>query len=383
MTLSTRKQVFKKRRRVCDDPERSYVVPLAFRYVDADERRQHEIPANTDNNNSEMEPDRSVYFINLGADFLEEEVDVDTLTIVVEHPLRRGSNGEKLQAPKQTTGSSNAVFWEVVSKLLAVNIDGNVQEPFVIRLLSYFKIPMYLVLSITTPVVDITKEKNNWCRPINVMHCITSPVFVTFAFGVGHEMVGGVVPVAAIVAAVGAVLGAVVFFTSKNDEAPKYHSAFAYVGFLVGVTWIYVISMEIVVLLQAVGVVFNISDAILGLTILAWGNGLLDFLANLNIARKGYPRMALSACFGTPCLTLLLGVGIPSLIKLAGTGNVLVLHYGKLITVLFSGLAVSLVSSLVTMAALKFNSQRFYGGYLLTLYFAFLVIAVLVESGFI
>ncbi|EEC17088.1 Na+/Ca2+ K+ independent exchanger, putative [Ixodes scapularis] len=248
---------------------------VPFRYVDADERRELEIPINNDNNNSEIEPDRSVYFINLGADFLEEEVDV------------------------------------------------------------------------------------------------------------GLEMAGGVVPIVAIVAAVGAILGSAVLLTSKNDEAPKYHSAFAYAGFFVGVVWIYVISMEIVVLLQAVGLVFNISDTILGLTILAWGNGLLDFLANLNIARKGYPRMSISACFGTPCLTLLLGVGIPSLVQLAGTGNVLVLQYSKLITVLFSGLAASLVSSLVTMTALKFHSRRFYGGYLLALYFTFLVIAVLVESEFI
>ncbi|CAN8015234.1 unnamed protein product, partial [Ixodes persulcatus] len=70
--------VFKKRRPVFDDPERSFVVPIAFRYVDADERREMEIPINNDNNNSEMEPDRSVYFINLGADFLEEEVDGET-----------------------------------------------------------------------------------------------------------------------------------------------------------------------------------------------------------------------------------------------------------------------------------------------------------------
>uniref|UniRef100_A0A0K8R802 Putative k+-dependent na+:ca2+ antiporter n=1 Tax=Ixodes ricinus TaxID=34613 RepID=A0A0K8R802_IXORI len=208
--------------------------------------------------------------------------------------------------------------------------------------------------------------------------------FVTFALGMGLEMAGGVIPVVAIVAAVGAILGSAVLLTSKNDEAPKYHSAFAYAGFFVGVVWIYVISMEIVRPPSgSVGLVFNISDAILGLTILAWGNGLLDFLANLNIARKGYPRMSISACFGTPCLTLLLGVGIPSLVQLAGTGNVLVLQYSKLITVLFSGLAASLVSSLVTMTALRFNSRRFYGGYLLALYFTFLVIAVLVESEFI
>lgn len=374
--------MFKKRRRaIFDDPERSYVTPIAFRYLNAEEHRESD---GAENNNQESEPDRSVYYINLGADFLEEEVDVDTLKIVMDPTAKRASmSPAKVEAEATARNGTSAIFRELLSKLLSVNINSCIEEPLSIRLMSFFKTPIYLVLSITTPVVDITQKKNNWCRPLAVIHCVTAPLFVTFAFGMGKEMVGGVVPISLIVALVGTILGVVVFFTSKNDEAPKYHWVFSYVGFLVGVVWIYVISMEIVVLLQSVGIVFNISDGILGLTILAWGNGLLDFLANLNIARKGYPRMAISACFGTPCLTLLLGVGIPSLIALAGTNNVLVLTYSKLITVLFSGLASSLVSSLVTMAALRCNAKRLYGAYLLGLYFVFLVVAVLVESGYL
>lgn len=80
---------------------------------------------------------------------------------------------------------------------------------------------------------------------------------------------------------------------------------------------------------------------------------------------------------------LLLGVGIPTIIQLAGTNGVLVLQYTKLITVLFSALATSLLSSLGTMTVLRFNSKRVYGGVLLALYFTFLLFAVLVESGFV
>ena len=63
-------------------------------------------------------------------------------------------------------------------------------------------------------------------------------------------------------------------------------------------------------MLKAIGVILNISDAILGLTIFAVGNSLGDLVADITIARMGYPKMALSACFGGPMLNILLGIGL-------------------------------------------------------------------------
>nr|XP_037280651.1 mitochondrial sodium/calcium exchanger protein-like [Rhipicephalus microplus] len=354
---------FNGRRHSLDDPERAYVVPIAFRYLKTEPSNDIEAARK----NTEPDPDEGIYYINLGADSLEEEVDVDTLTIAVDKPRKIIKAGQASLHPEEEEKSSTGLVLDVINKLLSVNLDEKEKEPFLMYLVSIFKIPVFFTLAITTPVVDLTQKNNNWCRPLNVIHCITVPVLLVCVFGLGKVEIGGVVPLWTVVAAVGALIGVVVLLTSENDKAPKYHFVFAYAGFFVGVVWIYVISMEIVVLLQAVGIVFRISDGILGLTILAWGNGLLDFLANVNIARKGYPRMSISACFGTPCLTLLLGVGIPSIIQLAGTNSVLVLRYTKLITVLFSGLATSLLSSMATMLATRFESKRFYGGVLLAI----------------
>jgi sodium/potassium/calcium exchanger 6 len=60
---------------------------------------------------------------------------------------------------------------------------------------------------------------------------------------------------------------------------------------------------EVVTLLTAIGLIMNISEAILGLTIFAIGNSTGDLVANLTIARMGFPNMAVAACFGSPMLS--------------------------------------------------------------------------------
>ena len=71
------------------------------------------------------------------------------------------------------------------------------------------------------------------------------------------------------------------------------------------VAWIYVMADEIVAILRTMGVVTGISEAFLGMTILAWANSLGDLVANVFMARAGKGEMALSACLGAPVLSML------------------------------------------------------------------------------
>ncbi len=41
-----------------------------------------------------------------------------------------------------------------------------------------------------------------------------------------------------------------------------------------GIAWVYALTNEIVEVLETIGLIFNLSDIILGLTVLAWGNSL-------------------------------------------------------------------------------------------------------------
>jgi sodium/potassium/calcium exchanger 6 len=105
----------------------------------------------------------------------------------------------------------------------------------------------------------------------------------------------------------------VLVLTTSHSKPPRYRVLFCFVGFIVSIAWISTIANEVVGVLKAFGVILGISDAILGLTIFAVGNSLGDLVADITVARLGYPVMALSACFGGPMLNILLGIGVSGL----------------------------------------------------------------------
>ncbi|KAF4333215.1 cation exchanger [Fusarium beomiforme] len=87
-------------------------------------------------------------------------------------------------------------------------------------------------------------------------------------------------------------LGVLVVFTSE-DRPPRYHYMLCFMGFIISIAWISTIAGEVVGVLKAVGVILNISEALLGLTIFAAGNSVGDLVADITVARLGYPVMAL------------------------------------------------------------------------------------------
>lgn len=113
----------------------------------------------------------------------------------------------------------------------------------------------------------------------------------------------------------------ILLFTTTPTRPPRYRYLFCFLGFIVSITWISTIASEVVGVLKAFGVILGISDAILGLTVFAVGNSLGDLVANITVARLGYPVMALSACFGGPMLNILLGIGLSGLYTTIKSGQ--------------------------------------------------------------
>ena len=77
-----------------------------------------------------------------------------------------------------------------------------------------------------------------------------------------------------------------------------------------GMVWIYFLANIIVDLLMLMGMLTGVSVALLGLTVLSWGNSVGDAFASISISKKGFGEMALTGCIAGPVFNLMLGLGL-------------------------------------------------------------------------
>ncbi|XP_059388919.1 mitochondrial sodium/calcium exchanger protein-like [Carassius carassius] len=252
------------------------------------------------------------------------------------------------------------------------------------RVLKVIKVPVEVLLLLTIPVVDTDKEDHNWKRPLNCLHIITGPLVCVLTFQSGKYgllLIEGEFPVWVLVLCIGVFLSGIVFFTTTNEHPPRYHFLYSLLGFVVSALWISTVASEIVSVLHLLGIVLRLSNTVLGLTLLAWGNSIGDCFADITIARQGYPRMAISACFGGIIFNMLFGVGLGCLLQIfQNKNNVVMLEpEGMLCWVLSGALGLSLVFSFILVPLQCFHLSRVYGIFLLIFYMVFLIVALLTE----
>ncbi|XP_029960380.1 mitochondrial sodium/calcium exchanger protein isoform X2 [Salarias fasciatus] len=257
------------------------------------------------------------------------------------------------------------------------------RKPWNWKVFKVLKIPVEVLLLLCIPVVDPDKEDRNWRRPLNCIQLITAPLVCVLAFQSGQygkHMIQGEFPLWLLVLLLGFFFSAIVFFTTTNDCPPKYHPFFALVGFVVSAVLISAAASEVVSLLHMLGVVLSLSNTVLGLTLLAWGNSIGDCFSDITLARQGYPRMAIAACFGGIIFNMLFGVGLGCLVQMMKTKvDVQFESEGVLTWILAGSLGLSLVVSFITVPLCRFRLGRPYGIFLLVFYVAFLVVALLAE----
>ncbi|XP_040897923.1 mitochondrial sodium/calcium exchanger protein [Toxotes jaculatrix] len=315
-------------------------------------------------------------------------------------PEFHSSDSSDDDVPRQTRGSiqqeyeseyrpllpySESTCHVLLSSLNPVDSREWRRKPWSWRVLKGLKTPLEVLLLLCIPVVDPDKEDKNWRRPLNCLHLITAPLVcvLTFQSGIyGDYMIQGQFPLWLLILLLGLFLSAIVFCTTTNDCPPNYHPLFALLGFVVSAVLISAVASEVVSLLHMLGVVLSLSNTVLGLTMLAWGNSIGDCFSDITIARQGYPRMAISACFGGIIFNMLFGVGLGCLVQMVKTHSIVQFETEGLLTWILAGsLGLSLVLSFVIVPLCRFHLGRTYGIFLLAFYVVFLVIALLTEFG--
>ncbi|KAL5648363.1 hypothetical protein ACJX0J_039172, partial [Zea mays] len=148
-----------------------------------------------------------------------------------------------------------------------------------------------------------------------------------------------------------------------EKEAPETETiASTIISFIMSVFWISTTAGELLSCLAAVGAIMDFPPAILGMTVLAWGNSVGDLVADVALARAGQPTIAVAGCFAGPMFNMLVGLGTALVVQTARVypgAFVLEFHVG--IVVAFVFLLLSLMGTLLVVTWARFRVPRFWG----------------------
>ncbi|XP_050937224.1 cation/calcium exchanger 5 isoform X2 [Cucumis melo] len=157
--------------------------------------------------------------------------------------------------------------------------------------------------------------------------------------------------------------------------------ALLYASFVMSVFWISTIAGELLNCLAVLGVLLKLPPALLGLTVLAWGNSVGDLVADVALAKAGQPLLAMAGCFAGPMFNMLVGLGTALVIQTANSypdAYQLQFHIGIVIAFVF--LLFSLMGSLLVIIWCRFRVPRFWGFCLVLLYIVFMAASLLMAK---
>ncbi|KAE9155384.1 hypothetical protein PF006_g627 [Phytophthora fragariae] len=254
-------------------------------------------------------------------------------------------------------------------------------EPILVKVLYIPQATLVLVRDITVPLFD----DESWSRPKACISPITVPILVALTSGyAGVDVCGGrlpyQLPLWQALMLVGGCVSGILSFVTHRSHAPrslKASTLLLSLAFIACVCWIYAVANELMALLVAVGYITHASNSLLGLTVLAWGNSVGDFITDVSVARAGFPQMAIAGCYGGPVFNILLGLGLPMAYAfVSGRSEDLSLDVHAWISLSF--LFVSLISSLLVFRHHEYRCPVWYGKLLMIYYFIYSLLNIAV-----
>lgn len=165
---------------------------------------------------------------------------------------------------------------------------------------------------------------------------------------------------------------AIVHFVTETEPPKTEQVPVVLAAFVMSVFWISAIAGELLNCLAALGVLLKLPTALLGLTVLAWGNSVGDLVADVALAKAGQPLLAMAGCFAGPMFNMLVGLGTALVIQTANSyPEAYQLHFHIGIVIAFVFLLFSLMGSLLVIIWYRFRVPRFWGFCLVVLYIIF------------
>lgn len=179
------------------------------------------------------------------------------------------------------------------------------------------------------------------------------------------------------------VISLILYFMLKNDQPPSWQLVLSIICVISGLVWTYQLITIIVDILNVIGIIFNLSETYLGLTVLAIGNVLPDALTILSLNKQGLATMAISGAYAGQLFGYLVGFGIALLKMIHERGGSVqfrlldpsrFMHNLEDLTVISISLLVMVYTLLYSMHN-SFKLDRPYAFGLVSIYIIFIVSA--------
>lgn len=174
---------------------------------------------------------------------------------------------------------------------------------------------------------------------------------------------------------------AILHYTVEKEPPKTEQIPIIIVAFIMSVFWISTIAGELLNCLAAIGVLLQLPSALLGLTVLAWGNSVGDLVADVAVAKAGQPAMAMAGCFAGPMFNMLFGLGTALVMQTANVfPEAYELRFHTSIVVAFVFLIMSLMGSLLVVTWCRFRVPRLWGFCLVGIYVIFIAVSLVIAK---
>ena len=171
-------------------------------------------------------------------------------------------------------------------------------------LLELVKAPLDIARALTIP----TSEPSRWRPFVAAASVSCAPLPILFSVRAAVALSRGAWRAATLTCCIACI--ATWRSVRGRERPPGWWSKTLPLAFAASVAWISLLATELLEALTALGVVSGVSPAVLGVTVLAWGNSVGDLVSDVVVARGGAPEMAVAACHSSPLFNLCVGLGL-------------------------------------------------------------------------